>query len=54
MSKIDEQLFSAHEHALEKEYELCPECAASYRLNTVSTAVLLAVIITLAVITLDP
>ncbi|EGM67915.1 type I DNA topoisomerase [Shewanella sp. HN-41] len=28
MSKIDEQLFSAHEHALEKEYELCPECGS--------------------------
>lgn len=26
MSKIDQQLFSSHEHALEKEYELCPKC----------------------------
>lgn len=28
MSKNDEQLFTAHEHALEKEYEICPECGA--------------------------
>ncbi|MCE9688054.1 topoisomerase DNA-binding C4 zinc finger domain-containing protein [Shewanella sp. AS16] len=28
MSKIDQQLFNAHEHALEKEYELCPECGS--------------------------
>jgi len=28
MSKIDSSLFSAHEHALEKEYELCPECGS--------------------------
>lgn len=28
MSKIDNKLFSAHEHALEKEYELCPECGS--------------------------
>ncbi|MGI2261298.1 topoisomerase DNA-binding C4 zinc finger domain-containing protein [Shewanella sp. GXUN23E] len=28
MSKIDDQLFSAHEHALEKEYELCPKCGS--------------------------
>ncbi|QBF83078.1 hypothetical protein EXU30_10495 [Shewanella maritima] len=26
MSKIDSQLFTVHEHALEKEFELCPEC----------------------------
>lgn len=26
MSKINQQLFSSHEHALEKEYELCPKC----------------------------
>ncbi|QLE83641.1 MULTISPECIES: DNA topoisomerase family protein [Shewanella] len=26
MSKIDHELFSSHEHALEKEYELCPKC----------------------------
>ncbi|MCL1079293.1 hypothetical protein D5R81_14520 [Parashewanella spongiae] len=26
MSKIDHQLFQAHEHALEKEYECCPDC----------------------------
>lgn len=29
MSKIDHQLFTAHEHALEKEYERCPKCGAS-------------------------
>ena len=28
MSKIDQQLFSSHEHALEKEYELCPKCGS--------------------------
>jgi putative DNA topoisomerase len=28
MSKIDQQLFNAHEHALEKEYELCPKCGS--------------------------
>ena len=28
MSKIDNSLFSAHEHALEREYELCPECGS--------------------------
>ncbi|MCH1931744.1 topoisomerase DNA-binding C4 zinc finger domain-containing protein [Shewanella sp. A25] len=28
MSKIDDQLFSAHAHALEKEFELCPECGS--------------------------
>lgn len=28
MSKIDDKLFSAHEHALEKEYELCPLCGS--------------------------
>ena len=28
MSKIDQQLFSAHEHALEKEFELCPSCGS--------------------------
>ncbi|MBM7073216.1 topoisomerase DNA-binding C4 zinc finger domain-containing protein [Shewanella sp. 202IG2-18] len=28
MSKIDHQLFSAHEHALEKEYECCPDCGS--------------------------
>lgn len=28
MSKIDDQLFSSHEHALEKEYELCPKCGS--------------------------
>lgn len=54
MSKIDEQLFSAHEHALEKNTNFALNVAASYRSNTVSTAVLLAVIITLAVITLVP
>ncbi|GDY25269.1 hypothetical protein AHAT_11590 [Agarivorans sp. Toyoura001] len=26
MSKIDPKLFSAHEHALEKEYDVCPKC----------------------------
>lgn len=26
MSKSDKQLFNQHEHALEKEYETCPEC----------------------------
>jgi len=26
MSKIDQQLFTSHEHALEKEFELCPKC----------------------------
>ncbi|WP_341502633.1 topoisomerase DNA-binding C4 zinc finger domain-containing protein [Gallaecimonas sp. GXIMD4217] len=28
MSKIDHSLFSAHEHALEKEYEVCPQCGS--------------------------
>ncbi len=28
MSKIDQQLFTVHEHALEKEYELCPKCGS--------------------------
>ena len=28
MSKIDPTLFSAHEHALEREYHSCPECGA--------------------------
>ncbi|MDP4982810.1 DNA topoisomerase family protein [Pseudoalteromonas tunicata] len=28
MSKIDHALFSAHEHALEKEYEICPLCGS--------------------------
>lgn len=28
MSKIDHSLFAAHEHALEKEYEICPECGS--------------------------
>jgi len=28
MSKIDKQLFSSHEHALEREYELCPLCGS--------------------------
>lgn len=28
MSKIDHSLFSTHEHALEKEYEVCPECGS--------------------------
>ncbi|MDB2387266.1 topoisomerase DNA-binding C4 zinc finger domain-containing protein [Shewanella sp.] len=26
MTKIDKQLFTTHEHALENEYELCPKC----------------------------
>ncbi|WP_026957495.1 DNA topoisomerase family protein [Aliagarivorans taiwanensis] len=26
MSKIDPKLFSAHEHALEKAYQVCPKC----------------------------
>jgi len=29
MSKIDPRLFSAHEHALEQEYECCPKCGAA-------------------------
>lgn len=28
MSKIDQQLFSTHEHALEREYGVCPECGS--------------------------
>ena len=28
MSKIDHSLFSVHEHALEKEYEVCPQCGS--------------------------
>ncbi len=28
MSKSDEQLFSRHEHALEKAYEVCPDCGS--------------------------
>lgn len=28
MSKIDDGLFSAHEHALEREYEVCPKCGS--------------------------
>ncbi|TQF72553.1 DNA topoisomerase family protein [Pseudoalteromonas luteoviolacea] len=28
MSKIDHSLFNANEHALEKEYEICPECGS--------------------------
>ncbi len=28
MSKIDHSLFSTHEHALEKEYEVCPKCGS--------------------------
>lgn len=28
MSKIDHSLFSAHEHALEREYEVCPQCGS--------------------------
>ena len=28
MSKIDHSLFSVHEHALEKEYEVCPKCGS--------------------------
>ncbi|RJG50666.1 DNA topoisomerase family protein [Motilimonas pumila] len=33
MSKIDQQLFSAHEHALEKEYETCPQCGQSLQVK---------------------
>lgn len=28
MSKKDDKLFASHEHALEQEYETCPECGA--------------------------
>ena len=28
MSKIDHSLFSVHEHALEKKFEVCPKCAS--------------------------
>lgn len=28
MAKIDQQLFTAKAHALEKEYEVCPQCGA--------------------------
>ena len=28
MSKIDHSLFSADKHALEKEYEVCPQCGS--------------------------
>ncbi|MFT6789354.1 MAG: putative DNA topoisomerase [Pseudoalteromonas rhizosphaerae] len=28
MSKIDQSLFSANQHALEKEYEVCPKCGS--------------------------
>ncbi|GGI91849.1 DNA topoisomerase family protein [Shewanella gelidii] len=33
MSKIDHKLFSAHEHALEKEFELCPTCGCELSLK---------------------
>ncbi|WP_028110330.1 DNA topoisomerase family protein [Ferrimonas futtsuensis] len=28
MSRIDDGLFNAHEHALEREYEVCPQCGS--------------------------
>lgn len=28
MSKIDHALFNAKKHALEKEYEVCPDCGS--------------------------
>ncbi len=28
MAKIDHSLFKAHEHALEREYEVCPQCGS--------------------------
>ncbi|SHI23587.1 DNA topoisomerase family protein [Ferrimonas marina] len=28
MSKIDQRLFTTHEHALEREYGVCPECGS--------------------------
>ena len=33
MSKIDHSLFSAHEHALEEAFGLCPECGAKLHLK---------------------
>ena len=33
MSNSDEPLFSQHEHALEKEYEVCPDCGAKLALK---------------------
>ncbi|MBR9728836.1 topoisomerase DNA-binding C4 zinc finger domain-containing protein [Shewanella intestini] len=33
MSKIDQQLFNAHEHALAKEFELCPTCGGELALK---------------------
>ena len=33
MSKIDSSLFNAQEHALDKEYRLCPECGGSLSLR---------------------
>lgn len=31
--KIDHSLFSAHEHALDKEYRLCPECGGKLQIK---------------------
>jgi putative DNA topoisomerase len=33
MSKIDESLFSAHEHALDKAYHVCPKCGGELTLK---------------------
>ncbi|WP_448550128.1 topoisomerase DNA-binding C4 zinc finger domain-containing protein [Thalassotalea fusca] len=33
MSKSDDSLFSRHEHALEKAYELCPECGGELHIK---------------------
>lgn len=33
MNKIDPSLFSQHEHALEKEYELCPDCGCELQIK---------------------
>ena len=33
MSKIDSSLFNAQEHALDKEFRLCPECGGSLSLR---------------------
>ena len=33
MKKIDPSLFTQHEHALEKEFELCPECGCELQIK---------------------
>ncbi|MCL1076304.1 DNA topoisomerase family protein [Shewanella dokdonensis] len=33
MAKIDQQLFNTREHALEREYEVCPKCGAELHIR---------------------